>query len=255
VDRALHTIRDTSVPVLNVDLIYGIDGQTPESWSTSLLAALSWRPEELYLYPLYVRPLTGLGRRLSPSDVDPEWDRQRMARYEQGRDTLLAHGYEQLSMRCFRRNGSPTAGADYDCQDDGMVGIGCGARSYTRELHYSFDYAVSVRGVRAVLDDYLSRAPDDFAAAEVGFVLDDGEQRRRWLVKSLLRADGVSIAAWRARFGDEPPPLPELEERGWLAQDADRIRLTPAGLARSDVIGPWLVSGPVRAAMREYELR
>lgn len=65
VEAALGRIRDTGVPVLNIDLIYGIDGQTEESWRSSLDAALAWCPEELYLYPLYVRPLTGLGR-ISP---------------------------------------------------------------------------------------------------------------------------------------------------------------------------------------------
>jgi oxygen-independent coproporphyrinogen-3 oxidase len=220
-----------------------------------LHAALSWQPEEIYLYPLYVRPLTGLGRRLSPSDVDPAWDAQRMALYRQGRDLLRANGYEQLSMRSFRRSGSPTLALDYDCQDDGMVGLGCGARSYTRTLHYSFDYAVSVAGVRAVIDDYLNRDPVDFTVAQVGFTLDEAEQRRRWLVKTLLRATGVSIPDWRTRFGDEPPDLAELERRGWLERDDDRLCLTPEGLARSDAIGPWLVSAPVRTAMVEYELR
>jgi oxygen-independent coproporphyrinogen-3 oxidase len=62
VDTALAAIRAAGLPVLNVDLIYGIDGQTPASWAVSLAAALAWRPEELYLSPLYVRPLTGLGR-------------------------------------------------------------------------------------------------------------------------------------------------------------------------------------------------
>lgn len=65
VESALGRIRDTGVPVLNIDLIYGIDGQTEQTWRSSLDAALAWRPEELYLYPLYVRPLTGLGR-ISP---------------------------------------------------------------------------------------------------------------------------------------------------------------------------------------------
>jgi oxygen-independent coproporphyrinogen-3 oxidase len=134
-----------------------------------------------------------------------------------------------------------------------MVGLGCGARSYTRQLHYSFDYAVSVRGVRAVLDDYLARS--GFARAEVGFSLDATEQRRRWLVKSLLRAEGASARAWRERFDDDLPGLSELHDRGWLAEDGDWIRLTEEGLAHSDAIGPWLVSGPVRTAMQEYELQ
>jgi len=140
-----------------------------------------------------------------------------------------------------------------------MVGLGCGARSYTRDLHYSFDYAVSVGGVRAVIDDYLSRRAGDFAHAEVGFALDEGERRRRWLVKTLLRSDGVDRAAWRARFGDDvtghAPHLAHLRERGWLTEDDATIKLTADGLANSDAVGPWLVSDAVHRAMGEYELR
>lgn len=62
VEAALGRIREAGIPVLNIDLIYGIEGQTEDTWRTSLDAALAWSPEELYLYPLYVRPLTGLGR-------------------------------------------------------------------------------------------------------------------------------------------------------------------------------------------------
>jgi oxygen-independent coproporphyrinogen-3 oxidase len=157
-------------------------------------------------------------------------------------------------MRHFSRVPAPVG--EYSCQDDGMVGLGCGARSYTTGLHYAFDYAVSVGGVRAVLDDYLSRPASDFAYAEVGFHLDDAERRRRWLVKTLLRADGVDQADWRQRFGDDPvPALEPLADRGWLTADDTRIALTDEGLAHSDVIGPWLVSADVRAAMTGYALR
>lgn len=135
-----------------------------------------------------------------------------------------------------------------------MVGLGCGARSYTTALHYSFDYAVGVSQVRAVLDDYLARPPEDFRYAEFGFRLDETEQRRRWLLKSLLRADGVDRAAYRARFGtsiaEDFPQLKMLVDRGWAIDDG--CRLTPAGLARSDAIGPWLTSAEVREAMRGY---
>jgi oxygen-independent coproporphyrinogen-3 oxidase len=62
VEGALERIRALGFPTLNIDLIYGIDGQTVESWLYTLRAALRHRPEELYLYPLYVRPLTGLGK-------------------------------------------------------------------------------------------------------------------------------------------------------------------------------------------------
>lgn len=152
VDRALDAIRAAGPVELNIDLIYGIPGQTAGTWTESLRTALTWRPEELYLYPLYVRAMTGLGRR-APGTPDPEWDAQRLALYRQAVDLLTGAGYEQQSMRAFRRRDAPPVdGPSYCCQDDGMVGLGCGARSYTTAMHYSFDYAVSVRQVRGIRD-------------------------------------------------------------------------------------------------------
>jgi oxygen-independent coproporphyrinogen III oxidase len=62
VDTALSLLAGSGVPVVNVDLIYGLPGQTVASWLYSLREALRYSPQELYLYPLYVRPLTGLGQ-------------------------------------------------------------------------------------------------------------------------------------------------------------------------------------------------
>jgi oxygen-independent coproporphyrinogen-3 oxidase len=257
VEAALAAIRASGVPTLNIDLIYGIPGQTARTWATSLAVTLAWRPEEVYLYPLYVRPLTGLGRH---AQVDPHWDAQRLALYAQAVDVLGAAGYVQESMRMFRRAGGPAVdGPAYCCQDDGMVGLGCGARSYTAGLHYSFDYAVGIGEVRAIIDDYLRRPATDFALAEYGFVLDGAEQRRRWLLKSLLRAEGVDRARYRGRFGSTVDgdfrTLGELADAGYLVADDTRLRLTAEGLARSDAIGPWLVSPRVRAAMAGYASR
>jgi oxygen-independent coproporphyrinogen III oxidase len=257
VDNALENLRAAAFPVLNLDLIYGIPGQTEQTWADSLRAALAWRPEEIYLYPLYVRPLTGLARRHADTG-DPEWDAQRLRLYRLGRDRLRENGYRQLSMRQFRHAGVPDPGGpDYCCQDDGMIGLGCGARSYTRELHYSFDYAVGIGEVRGIIDDYLARPPADFPFAEYGFHLDGTEQRLRWLLKSLLRAEGADAGAYASRFGSgligDFPHLAELEKRDWI--DLDRLRLTGEGLAHSDSIGPWLVSDQVRGRMKAAVLR
>ncbi|MGW3403922.1 STM4012 family radical SAM protein [Streptomyces zhihengii] len=261
VEAALGRIRDAAIPVLNIDLIYGIDGQSEDTWRASLEAALAWRPEELYLYPLYVRPLTGLGRLPEPLS-DAAWDSRRLALYRYGRDLLLDAGYTQVSMRMFRRSGAPESSAgDHACQTDGMVGLGCGARSYTPDLHYSFDYAVDMRRIRTIVDDYVERTGADFARADHGRRMDGDEARRRHLLQSLLQAEGMPVAAYTARFGtgpwdDFPAELAEFAARGWLADDTaapGALRLTPEGLAHSDAVGPALFSPAVRAAMAAYE--
>ena len=259
VEAALDAIRSEAIPILNIDLIYGIDGQTEETWLASIDTALGWKPEELYLYPLYIRPLTGLGRLAGQGDA--VWDAQRLALYRAGRDHLLGNGYEQVSMRMFRRIDGPevSSSADYSCQSDGMIGLGCGARSYTSALHYSFDYAVSAHEVRGIIDDYV--ATKDFDHAEVGFALDASEQRRRFVLQSLLQADGFEPDDYRARFGtavdaDFPAEFELLAQRGFLDDRNDaRLQLTAEGLAWSDAIGPMFFAEPVRAAMRAYEAK
>ena len=129
----------------------------------SIRAALRFEPEEIFLYPLYVRPLTGLGT------SDKEWDDIRLNCYRQGRDYLLSQGYTQTSMRMFQRNteretrciASLHQEPIYCCQADGMVGLGCGARSYTDDLHYSNEYAVGGKGIREILQGYI-QTPEAF---------------------------------------------------------------------------------------------
>jgi oxygen-independent coproporphyrinogen-3 oxidase len=252
VDTALALLVDARFPTVNIDLIYGLPGQSVQTWLYSVRQALAHAPDELYLYPLYLRPLTGLGRcRHDVEDIRP-------ACYRAGRDLLLAEGYEQVSMRMFRRSVAPGGdGPAYCCQEDGMVGLGCGARSYTRGLHYSLDYAVGPKSIKGIIADYLARSDADLALADHGFALDGDEQRRRYLLQSILNVAGLDVARYAARFGSEPaydfPDLRTFADLGLLVYNGDRWVPTAIGLEWSDALGPWFFSGRVRALMAGYE--
>jgi oxygen-independent coproporphyrinogen-3 oxidase len=254
VERALELIRRSGAPILNIDLIYGLPSQTVASWLRSVRAALRFAPEELYLYPLYVRPLTGLGR------SQREWDDLRLACYRAAREHLLGEGYAQVSMRMFRAPHAPEGrGPVYRCQEDGMVGLGCGARSYTRALHYGWEYAVGGRGVRTILEDYVARPDHAFDFADFGCRLDAGDRRRRHVIQSLLSGEGLDRADYLRRFDTDPfgdlPELAALEDLGLAVGSADGMALTELGLERSDAIGPWLYSDRFRRLMEDYSWR
>lgn len=251
---ALQLMRVAGFETINVDLIYGMPGQTAETFAFSVDEALLHEPEEVYLYPLYRRPLTGLGNSAK------SWDDHRLELYRVGRDRLLERGWEQVSMRMFRRaNAGGVAGPEYVCQRDGMVGLGAGARSYTDAVHYCTEYAVGRRGVMAILDDFVTRDESAHRFADYGFVLDEDERRRRHLILSLLSSDGLAEEQYRGRLGSDVwsdfPQLEELVERGLAARTAGTLTLTPAGMEMSDVIGPWLYSDAVTARMSEYDLQ
>lgn len=263
VRAAIEQIRAAQIPTLNLDLIYGMAGQTCASLIASIDSALEFAPEEIYLYPLYVREQTGLGKiarrkgtsRLDTLRLQADGD-SRLALYECARDHLRARGYTQVSMRMFRAPHAPVQdGPAYCCQNDGMLGFGAGARSYAGALHYSSEYAVARTQTQEIIQDYLACDAAAFALAGYGFVLSRQEQQRRFVIQSLLAEPGLELAAYRQRFGsdclEDLPQLQQLAELGLTQAQAGWLHLNDTGYAWADTIGPWLASEQVQALMDE----
>lgn len=253
VKEVLTSIKD-KIPTLNIDLIYGLPGQTIDTWLYSLQQAIAFQPEEIYLYPLYVRPLTGM------DCTNQEWDDIRLACYRQGRDLLLSEGYRQISMRMFQKPGKSDLSAPvYCCQADGMVGLGCGARSYTQQLHYASEYAVGAKGIQSILQAYLDTPTESFDYINYGFTLDTEDRQRRYILISLLSNEGLSLKQYHHNFATELlidyPELTELLELKLATKERDTISLTELGIERADTIGYWFFSHKVRQLMTEYKLK
>ncbi len=259
VERALAAIRETDFPVLNIDLMYGLPEQTASSWQYSLRKTLEYSPEEIYLYPLYIRPLTGIGRTNAKIENDI-----RLHLYRQARETLLENGYSQLSMRMFTKTSGSSehqeyeSGPSYSCQNDGMVGVGCGSRSYTSRLHYSTHYAVGKQPVKRILNDFIALETADFLYADYGIWLSAADQRRRFIIQSLLQSEGLSVAAYHARFESYPQvdfreQFSHLIDQGLAVALGDRILLTVSGMEWSDRIGYDFYSAAIHQLMQEYE--
>ena len=255
---AIRRIRDVGIPCLNVDLIYGQPGQTLASWMYSLETALEYEPEELFLYPLYVRPNTGIAGKTSRGGDD-----HLRQCYESAREHLLKCGYEQFSMRCFTKAAPQTsmpndseATSGFSCQEDGMLGLGCGARSYTSNVHYSSPFAVQKTVLAGILDSWINQRESDFKIATWGIRLNEDERRRRFAIQSLLNRTGLDRHAFSTRFGVEPhlaiPELDALASWSYLEEDGDVLRLNPEGMGLSDAIGPFLYSAKSRVRLEEF---
>ena len=139
-----------------------------------------------------------------------------------------------------------------------MIGLGPGARSYTQALHYSTEYAVGQPGVLSIINQFNARTTTEHGVADYGARLDSDEQKLRYVIKSLLRSDGISHEAYRDRFDssiyDDVPALNDLGELGLAEVCNGTFRLTEEGISWSDTIGPWLYSEAVTNRMDAYEL-
>jgi oxygen-independent coproporphyrinogen-3 oxidase len=247
---AVSRLRDWGFPTVNVDLIYGQAGQTAASFVASIDEAVAWGADEIYLYPLYVRPYTTLGR----FGVGPVPEQLEL--YRAGRDRLLQKGWRQRSLRLFRAPDTNTAaGPVYRCQEDGMIGLGPGARSYTRRLHYATRYAVDQASIRSIIDAWSAQSEDEMGLIRNGFTLDGEDERRRYALLSLLD-EGLDDAGYRRRFGASAlHDLPELGEAvalGLVVLDCNRWQLSEAGVEKADIIGAWLFSAKAETLMANW---
>jgi oxygen-independent coproporphyrinogen-3 oxidase len=254
--RAIDLIGRARFPHFNIDLIYGLPGQTGASWRYSLEAAIDSPATCLFLYPLYVRPLTGLDRRAD--DLPCPTPQQMGAMYGAAVERLAAAGFRQLTMRQFRRDREADQDdLEYRCQTCGMVGLGAGARSYTRALHYSTPWRMVARNIRGVVETYCAAMAAGDTAVSHGFALDADEQSRRFVIQSLLY-DGLDLNDFRTHFGADAqdlfrPQWQALQEEGCVAAGADRVRLTARGVRHADVVGQLFFSERVRRLTDTYE--
>ncbi len=239
--QALHLIRQMDFECTNIDLIYGIPGQTMESLSDSLKQALTFEPEEIFIYPLYVKPDTYLCRE---GVRRPEGTLQ-MYRYV--RDYLKKAGYHPYSMRRFAKRKNPES----LCGFGNTISIGCGGRSYIDNLHFCSPYAVRQEHCMSILAEYMGQT--DFLQAVHGFLLPPEEQKRRYAIRHLLFDTGINRKDYQKHFGGEAqkdfPEIIEWEQAGLAAITAEHIALTEEGFALSDYLGPQLISDDIRKRM------
>jgi oxygen-independent coproporphyrinogen-3 oxidase len=245
---ALERLIDCGFPVVNADLIYGFAGQSREVWRRTVKEIASRRPQEVFLYPLYVRPETGLGKRGDAAA-------RRADLYRTGRDVLLEAGYRQRSLRNFLLPGVEDAGRRR-CQSDGMIGLGCGARSYAERLHYSTPFAVARADVAGIVKKWIEGDDAAFGQAVHGHWLDEDERRRRHVILSMLDEDGLDEREYEERFGAHAavdfPQLDAMTGAGWLKNEEGRLRLTESGMERSDEIGLAFYSPAARRALAAF---
>ena len=239
---ALENIVEAGFPQFNLDLIYGIEGQTVESFMRSLNTALTYRPNELFIYPLYVRPGTRINVR-STDDIG-------YAIYQSARELLVGQGFVQTSMRRFVRR--ETTETEFSCGDEVMLSCGAGGRSYLGNLHYATPYAVRQQAIADEIDHYIRTT--DFMTAANGFLLSTEEMQIRFIIKNLMYHRGVDLAEYEKRFGEKPDRnlFREFTDRGWIEETGRIVRLTEEGMAYSDYIGQAFISPVVRKLMSEY---
>lgn len=250
--KSLTTLMDMGFPSVNIDLIYGVPGQTLESFLESVKQATQFGSQELFLYPLYVKHGVIMEQETKEGMVLDENLAYRQ--YEQAREYLLSNGYRQDSMRRFVKGDSKSREFQ-DCGFGNTLSLGCGGRSYLGNLHFCTPYTVGQASCLKQLSEYIHT--EDYTVIHHGFWLNEEEMRRRYVIKHLLIHPGIFLEEYDNQFGSQLlcdfPILNQWCLEGFLHITEESVFLTEKGMGFSDCLGPQLISEQVQNKMLEWE--
>ncbi|MCA9944861.1 MAG: coproporphyrinogen III oxidase family protein, partial [Anaerolineales bacterium] len=231
--EAVALARQAGLVNFNLDLIYGVPGQTLASWEQSVRTVLELDPAHLSLYCLTIEPGTPMQRwllngRIQPPDPDLAADQYELA------CTLLAeHGYEHYEI-------SNWAKPSFACQhnltywrDGEYLGFGAGAHGHAAGVRYQI-----VKQPRVYLRRLEETAAPGYplsTAVAASHPISRAEAISDTMMTQLrLLNEGVDLAAFEAKFGQ---PLAEIyngtldQMLAWelVKMENGRLRLTPKG--------------------------
>jgi oxygen-independent coproporphyrinogen-3 oxidase len=210
---------------LSIDLIFGVSGQSLETWRDSLRQAVGLGVTHISTYGLTFEPGTAFTTRRNRGElqaVDQELER---AQYAAAMDDLAAAGFEHYEISNFARPGFRCRHNLNYWRGGTYFGFGPGAARYVNGRRET--------NSRSTLG-YLARLSRGMSATAESEELDAEGRARELVFLGLRTSEGIERAAFQARTGfalDELfcDAIAKNVESGWLVDDGERLWLTHEG--------------------------
>jgi len=228
--QAVGAARRAGFANLNLDLIYGLPGQSLTRWLANLDAAIALAPEHLAFYGLPIEEGTQLHREMERGQLHLPDEDGLADMYQKGQDRLRGAGYLQYEVSNFARPGHACRHNLGYWTDREWLGVGPSAHSYLDGTRFS---AV------ATLEEYqrlVSAGVPPIAEREQG----TPDLRLREAVAFGLRTvAGVACAPLRERYCLDPierfrEPIERLTFGRWMILDGEVLRPSDDGLLLAD---------------------
>ncbi len=224
--ESYHNLRQI-IKNINVDLMFGVPGQTMSVWRETLLRVLDWSPEHLSFYSLQLEEGTPFFTDYRNGAMDiPTWEANREM-YHFAVETIKSCGYRHYEI-------SNAAKPGYECRHNlkywtmqDYLGLGVSAHSY-------------MNGVRRANTSGLT----DYNEGRFGGVGETGsraDQIGDYLFTELRLIRGFDLQDYRNRFGsdfwvDHQSAAESLLQGGFLREEGGCVRLTDKGLDHTNPV-------------------
>ena len=229
--EAFRRCREAGFQNVSIDLMYGLPGETLETWKEDLRQAINLRPEHISAYHLIYEENTALWKLREQHQVEEADEDLSVSLFETLIDRLKEAGYQHYEISNFclsgmhsRHNSSYWTGKKY---------LGCGPSAH------SFN-GVSRQWNVASLEGYIKGVEGGRLDYEVE-ELDLYTRYNDFVLTSIRTCWGMSLSKLRSEFGEElyrycMRMAKPHEDQGVLENREGVLRLTRKGIFVSDGI-------------------
>ncbi|NLW90499.1 MAG: radical SAM family heme chaperone HemW [Syntrophomonadaceae bacterium] len=231
--RTIELVQSLGLKNYNMDLIYGLPGQSIRGWLYNLEQAVSCRPAHISMYLLQLDPCTPMGRETAAGRLILPDDELEAQMYYSGIDYLNGKGYQQYEISNLSLSGAECRHNIFYWQSAPYLGLGAGAVSFGggRRWRNQADvkaYLENLSVNRAVPVEELESMDDN------GLVSDA-------LILGLRMTEGIDLEYFAVRFGVDLTRQYEsvielCRARGLLEVEHGRLFLTRAGYFLSNEV-------------------
>lgn len=226
--EAIRLLREKGIENISIDLMYGLPGQTLESFDYSISQALSLGTQHISAYCLSVEEGTDLHRKVESGELLPADDDLCNKMNARLRERLHEAGFIQYEISNYalpgfesRHNSSYWDGTPY-------LGLGPGAHSYDGAQTRWWN----APDLSAYLEGNIQRDSE---------TLSDNDSYNERIMLSLRTRMGVNIVNLQNKFPSQyqsafQPALSELQSKGWIQVRTDYLTLSSKGLDMADEV-------------------
>jgi len=220
--RSLGLIKNSGLQNYSLDLIYGIPGQSMDSWRESISKAVDCSPMHISTYELTLEKGTPLYNVMKMPEEDLV-----LAMYTYTIDYLASHSYKHYEISNFALHGFQCFHNLNYWDRGGYIGAGAGAHSF-------------VNGIRSHnvkdIHDYIERLNNGLIPETELLKISPAEALKEFLFLGLRKTNGISICKTKIFGVDIISACKEMLEAGYFEVKDDSLRLTRKGIVLSNAV-------------------
>lgn len=211
--NAVNAIYDAGIENISIDLIYGIPGQTLESWKESIRVAMSLNVQHISAYNLSYEEGTTLWRLRESGKLTEVEDSQCIKMYNIFNAELKQHGYDHYEISNYCKPGFYSRHNSSYWNNTPYIGLGASAHSFDG-THRGYN--------PASISDYINTLSN----GEIALIVEESEWWEKYdetVMISLRTAHGLDIEVIRKRFGEKAVKHFVAESEKYLADGSLRV--------------------------------